>query len=112
MTRLRALRKRAQFAAVYKSGSGWGNRLVSVKALPNGLNANRYGFSVSKSLGNAVVRNRIRRLLREVIRQKPLKNGWDIILTPRASVVAANYQQLNESVGRLLMQAGLLNNLE
>jgi ribonuclease P protein component len=108
MVRLWALKKRAQFAAVYRSGRGWGNRFVSVKALPNGLNISRYGFSVSKSLGKAVARNRVRRLLREVVRQKPLRDGWDLVFTPRPSAAAANYQQIDESINQLLTQACLL----
>ena len=108
MARLWALRKRAQFTAVYQSGKGWGNRLVSVKALPNGLEFSRYGFSVSKSVGKAVVRNRMRRLLREVVRQKPVRAGWDIVFIPRPGAAAANYHRINESVDRLLVQACLL----
>lgn len=108
MVRPWALRKRTQFAEVFQSGRGWGNRFVSVKASPNGLNVSRYGFSVSKSLGNAVVRNRVRRVLREVVRQKPLRDGWDIVFTPRPSAAAANYQQIDESINQLLTQACLL----
>lgn len=79
-----------------------------MKALPNGLEISRYGFSVTKSLGKAVVRNRVRRLLREVARVRPLKAGWDIVFIPRPGVATANYYQLSESVDKLLSKARLL----
>lgn len=108
MTKKWALTKRAQYLTVYKSGKAWTDNLIQIKALPNGLELSRYGFSVTKSLGKAVVRNRVRRLLREVARLTPVKTGWDIVFIARPSAVAADYHQLKRSVDRLLAQAHLL----
>ena len=102
-----ALRKRAQFTRIYRSGRVWRNKLITVNALPNGLDFSRYGLSVSKNLGKAVARNRIRRLLKEVVRKKQLREGWDIIFTPLPSATDANYNQINESINKLLEQACL-----
>ena len=79
-----------------------------MKALPNGLELSRYGFSITKSVGKAVVRNRVRRLLREVVRLKSLKPGWDIVFVSRPSAATADYHQLDGSIGRLLGLARLL----
>ena len=79
-----------------------------MNAFPNGLGFSRYGFSVSKNLGNAVVRNRTRRLLREVIRKKNIRYGWDIIFSPLPSAAHSNYNQINDSIHKLLTQACLL----
>jgi ribonuclease P protein component len=79
-----------------------------VKTLPNGLAFSRYGFSISKNLGKAVVRNRVRRILKDIISKKQLSAGWDIIFIPLPSAVDANYRQINNSIHRLMIQAHLI----
>jgi len=108
MAQKRALTKRAQYLAVYKSGIAWADNLIVVKALPNELEFSRYGFSVTKELGNAVVRNRVRRLLKEIVRLMPIETGWDIVFIARSRAVTADYHQLGNSVNRMLERAHLL----
>ena len=108
MVKILALTKRAQYLNVYKSGKAWADNPVVIKALPNGLDLSRYGFSVTKGLGKAVMRNRIRRLLREVSRLAPIKPGWDIVFIARLSAKNADYHQIRDSVNRLLTRACLL----
>ena len=79
-----------------------------MKAVHNGLEVSRYGFSITKSVGKAVVRNRVRRLLKEAVRLKLLKPGWDIVIVSRPSSATADYHQLDGSISRLLDRARLL----
>jgi ribonuclease P protein component len=109
MTKRWALTKRAQYLAVYRSGKAWVNNLIVMKALPNECEFSRYGFSVAKNIGKAVVRNRIRRLLREISRIIPVKPGWDIVFIARPAAVTADYQELRKSVETLLLRAHLIN---
>ncbi|MFC1950360.1 ribonuclease P protein component [Chloroflexota bacterium] len=102
------LTKPDQYALVYKEGSSWVSSLVVMKALPNGLSLSRYGFSVSKRVGKAVTRNRIKRLLREILRLIPLKPGWDIMFIARSGTVTIEYAELKKSIESLLSQAQLL----
>ena len=97
-----------QYALVYDKGSTWVHKLVVMRSLPNELSLSRYGLSVSRRVGKAVVRNRVRRLLREVLRLTQLKPGWDIIFIARPAVATTDYATLRKSVMRLLSQAQLL----
>ena len=102
------LTKTEQYALVYNKGNSWASKLVVVKALPNGLTLSRYGFSVSRRVGKAVVRNRVKRLLREILRLTPLLPGWDIIFIARPLAASADYTNLEKSVKDLLCRARVL----
>ncbi len=104
------LTKTQQYTLVYDKGSSWISSSVVMKALPNGLGLSRYGFSVSRRVGNAVVRNRVKRLFREILRQAPLQTGWDIVFIARPAAASINYASLEKSINNLLAQARLSSN--
>lgn len=104
----RYLTRDAQFQLVYKKGGSWAGRELVIKTLPNGLGLTRYGLAIGKRVGKAVVRNRVKRRLREILKQAPLREGWDIVVIARASAAAVDYKSLEKCVRNLLNRAGLL----
>ena len=101
------LRKSRQYALVYNDGRSWANKLVVMKVVPNSLDFARYGISVSRRVGNAVIRNRLKRRLREILRLTPLEPGWDIIFIARPPA-NTGYGNLKKAVADLFLRAGLL----
>lgn len=108
MKRGQRLTQKSQYATVFSQGKSWANELLIIKALPNGLGWSRFGYSVSKRVGKAVIRNRVKRLLRECARLTPYKPGWDIVFIARSAISEANYYQLKRAVEELTQRAKLL----
>jgi len=105
------LTKPKQYKLVYTEGTSWANNFVVMKALPNGLSLYRYGLSVSRRIGKAVARNRVKRLFREILRLTSLSPRWDIIFIARPAAASADYATLKKSVYSLLSKAQLLKPL-
>jgi ribonuclease P protein component len=102
------LNRKAQYQSVHDKGSSWASKEIVIRVLPNGLDVSRYGFAVGRRVGKAVVRNKVKRRLREILRQTPLQPGHDIVIIARASAAKADYSRLVKSVENLLFKAGLL----
>ncbi len=102
------LTRQADFEAVYREGRSWAGRELVVRVLPNGLDISRSGFAVSHRVGKAVMRNRVKRRLREIVRKAPLRPGWDIVIIAREAAARTDYASLEKTAGELLSRAGLL----
>ena len=108
MRRQLRLRLRKDFDAVFRQGRAWNNELLVLRTLHSDLGHNRYGFVTSKRLGNAVVRNRVRRRLREAVRALPVEPAWDIVVSAKTAAARADFHELNRAVADLLAKAGIL----
>ncbi len=110
MQRHLRLRRKEDFARLHQEGRVWQHPLLIVSVTANGLAHNRYGFVTSKRLGTAVVRNRVRRLLREAVRQvhAQLRQGYDIAFVARPRIVGQPFQVVCQAVIVSLQRAGLL----
>ena len=104
----RRLKKTADFQAVQREGRSWANPLIVLRARPNGMETTRVGFSVSRRVGNAVVRNRVKRRFREQVRQTPVQEGWDMVFIARAPAAQRDSRQLREAVEDLFRRAGVM----
>lgn len=108
MKRIYRLRERSRFQQIRQEGRCWSGRLVVVCALPNELAWSRFGFSVSRRIGKAVVRNRVRRRMKEIVRlrRERLLDGWDVVFIARQPIRSATYQQIERGIEEVLGRAG------
>ena len=97
-----------RFSQIHRDGSNTANRLLVIRFLANGKDQSRFGFMVSKRIGNAVVRNRVRRRLRAAVRTSQVKAGWDAIFIARKGSEKANYQALKLAAVSLLKRNQLV----
>ena len=98
------------FQRLYRT-NGQANGYLVLYARKNRTSTNRVGITVSKKLGHAVVRNRVRRRLREVYRlnEEKFQPGWDIVVVARTKAVYADFQKLTNAYLHLADKAGILN---
>jgi len=90
--------------------SGQANAYLVLYARKNRTGGNRIGITVSRKLGHAVVRNRVRRRLREIYRLNELRfrPGYDIVVVARSGAVGASFASLESAYLSLAARAGIL----
>ncbi len=95
-----SLKKNKDFQFVYKNGKSYANKYLVMYVKENELGRNRVGISVSKKVGNSVVRHHITRLIRENYRilEAEFQCGFDIIIIARVSAKDKNYHQLQSAL--------------
>lgn len=98
-----SLKKNKDFQIVYKNGRSYANKYLVMYVLENNLERNRIGISVSKKVGNSVVRHRLARLIRESFRlnDEKFKCGLDIIVIARNTAKGRNYWDISSAVMHL-----------
>lgn len=101
-----SLKKNSYFQNVYRKGASYANRFFVMYVLENNLEKNRLGISVSKKVGNSVIRHHITRLVREAYRlqEEKFNSGLDIVIIARVSAKNVSY---NETVRAILYLGNL-----
>jgi ribonuclease P protein component, eubacterial len=96
---INSIRKTAQFQKVYRQGKSYANKYLVMYVLENSADEIRLGISVSKKVGNSVVRHRITRLIRESYRlhKELFSSGLDIVVIARASAKDRSFQEIESA---------------
>ena len=105
-----SLKKNRDFKAVYSSRRSRANKLLVMYVMKNGTEKNRLGISVSKKVGNSVVRHRLARLIREIYRLEELSfiRGVDIVVVARPEAKDTDYYNMKKSFLHLAGLHGIM----
>lgn len=111
LPRAHRLRRSADIRQVRRKGQRWSHPLLLLFAIENNRDSTRFAISASGRIGNAVVRNRARRRIREVIRRQlfHMQAGWDCLFVVMEGASSAPYPLLEETIIDLLARSGVLS---
>ena len=100
MKQSESLKKNMDFQNVYQNGKSYANKYLVMYVLENQENKNRIGISVSKKVGNSVIRHRITRLVRESYRlqEEMFNSGLDIVVIARATAREVGYKEIESAL--------------
>ena len=108
------LKKDKDFTHVYKKRKTYGNRNLTLYIRKNNLPYTRVGFSINKKVGKAVVRNKVKRRLRELFRkyQPRIENGYDLVIVVKKSANALSFQELESAFLHILQISKFIKRFE
>ena len=98
-----SLKKNKDFQNVYRNGKSYADKYLVMYVLENGLESNRIGISVSKKVGNSVIRHHLTRLIREGYRlqEDMFNSGLDIVVIARGTARDASFHQISSALKHL-----------
>ena len=110
MDRSNRLRTNEDFLKVYRNGKNYWNRNLTIYVKKNNLHISRFGYSITKKIGNSVVRNKLRRRMKEIVRLNfdCIKPGYDVIIIPKRNTVEIDYKELESAILHLFKNSRLL----
>ena len=110
MKHSQSLKKNADFQNVYKCGKSFANRYLVMYVKENDLSTNRIGISVSKKVGNSVIRHRVKRLILESYRlhEDMFNSGLDMVIIARTTAKDKSYTDIKSAVIHLGKLHGIL----
>ena len=106
LRRVERVRRRPEYEAIYDQGRRQSGRLMTVFVHANGLGRARLGIAATRKLGSAVIRNRAKRLVREVFRRNKPPGGFDIVVIPRREMLEADYAHVEADFLSILTRRG------
>ncbi len=105
----RRLRRQRDFQALREQGVSRAHPLLVLRTTPNKLAYSRFGFAISRRIARrAVVRNKLRRRLQDLVRRAPVQGGWDMLFIARTAAPTATFDELQQALANVMERAKVL----
>ncbi|MDA1215726.1 MAG: ribonuclease P protein component [Chloroflexi bacterium] len=102
----RRLRRQRDFQALREQGVSRAHHLLVLRTTPNKLAYSRFGFAISRRVARkAVVRNKLRRRLQDLVRRAPMQGGWDMLFIARTAAPTATFDELQQALANVMERA-------
>lgn len=107
MKKMNIVRKNTEFSYIMKDGKKYYCDILNLYIIKNSYNYNRFGISISKKIGSAVIRNKFKRQIKDIIDNLDIKfNGYDILLISRSNLKDSNYLYIKSNILNLFNMIG------
>ena len=99
MKKMNIVKKNTEFSYIMKDGKKYYCDILNLYIIKNSYNYNRFGISISKKIGSAVIRNKFKRQIKDIIDNLDIKfNGYDILLISRSNLKDSNYLYIKSNI--------------
>lgn len=105
---IKTIKKQKEFDYIYKKGKYFANKQIVIHYINSKYEDNLIGISISKKVGNAVTRNYLRRIIKEILRKTQVKTNMNFIIVVRKDNQDINYHEMEKSINHVLRKTGLL----
>ena len=113
MKKINIVKKNTEFRNIIKNGKKYYCTILNVYILKNSYNYNRFGISISKKIGNAVIRNKFKRQIKDIIEKKNINfKGYDILIISRSNLKDSKYLDIKSNILNLFNMIGDKNEKE
>ena len=107
MKKMNIVKKNTEFSYIMKDGKKYYCDILNLYIIKNSYNYNRFGISISKKIGSAVIRNKFKRQIKDIIDNLDIKfNGYDILLISRSNLKDSNYLYIKSNILNLFNMIG------
>ncbi len=113
MKKINIVKKNFEFSNIIKNGKKYYSNILNIYVLKNSYNYNRYGISISKKIGNAVVRNKFKRQIKDIIDKTNINfKGYDVLIISRSNLKDSKYLDIKSNILNLFNMIGDKNEKE
>lgn len=107
MKKIYVVKNNREFNNIINNGNKYKSNFFTLCIMNNNFNYNRYGIAISKKIGNAVIRNKYKRQIKDIIDDIKISiSGYDLVLIAKVNIKTSNYNNIKDDIIKLFNEIG------